>query len=247
MMMTEREGSGSTNISALSLAKLSKIVYYNDEAIQKQKLKAEFKHNDMQLQLEDKFENKFIDSQAALYRINSEEKEEYVLAFRGTDSFRDVMLDVLSLRAPLTGGGCLIKSNEIYYAHAGIYIQFLSLFPRILFILLHRSIKKLYITGHSLGGGLAVLCAIFLENILNPSFGMEIVTFGAPKVVSVALLMKFKEMSGSNISFYCNRGDPIPYFSLKFKSLPKATIMLNRVGCGIINHSISTYISNLED
>jgi triacylglycerol lipase len=99
-----------------------------------------------------------------------------ILAFRGTTSSADAISDFIARQIPypwVSNGGNTHRGFTEIYATARIQI-------------IHAlsqcdSSKRLIITGHSLGGALATLCALDLAN--NTKFAPPIVyTYGAPRV-----------------------------------------------------------------
>ena len=101
-----------------------------------------------------------------------ETQNENIFAFRGTDSFRDVLTDLRITRENLDNG---------VYVHKGFFNQFKVCED---FVLKHlNNDKKIVCTGHSLGGGLATLCAYMLvkNNKVDPD-NISCVTFGSPRV-----------------------------------------------------------------
>jgi hypothetical protein len=70
--------------------------------------------------------------------------------------------------------------------------------------------RSLWITGHSLGGALAMLTAAFLANVQNhPLAGVY--TFGQPRVGDPVFQRRYDETLG-DITFRCvNNCDPVPH------------------------------------
>jgi hypothetical protein len=96
-----------------------------------------------------------------------------VLAFRGTSSLRDARTDIKAQR----------RAWKYGHAHAGFLDAWRSIRSQIINTL-HEfgdNGQQLYVTGHSLGGALANLCAYELE--LAREFSVSnLYTFGAPRV-----------------------------------------------------------------
>lgn len=101
--------------------------------------------------------------------------DEVVIAFRGTQrDYADIMTDLKFRKAKLL----LVKAREMIDVHRGFRDQWLSIKDQ-----LHYAVasiggphQMLSVTGHSLGGALAVLAAVewaWIENV---------VSFGAPRV-----------------------------------------------------------------
>ena len=78
--------------------------------------------------------------------------------------------------------------------------------------------RPLWITGHSLGGALALLAAWrFQRNFLEVD---EIVTFGAPMIGNQAAADAFQKAFAAKISRYVNLEDPVPL-------LPSVSLLAN--------------------
>lgn len=68
--------------------------------------------------------------------------------------------------------------------------------------------RPLWITGHSLGGALALLAAWrFQRNFINVE---EVVTFGAPMIGNDAAAKAFEKEFADRVSRYVNLEDPVP-------------------------------------
>lgn len=103
----------------------------------------------------------------------SEEFKMIVLAFRGTEKdIRDIKTDLRAITVEVDG----------YKIHSGFYAAFENLKNQIEIALknINRDGYALYITGHSLGGALALLATKYLA---SDSVG-ACYTFGSPRVAS---------------------------------------------------------------
>lgn len=98
-----------------------------------------------------------------------------VLAFRGTSDWKDVQTDLTANRVSVGNG-----SGKV---HSGFYQSYASVSEKIKLKLEEVKDLPLYITGHSLGGGLAVVALRFLEkkNGLKDRIA-ACYTFGCPRV-----------------------------------------------------------------
>ena len=97
-----------------------------------------------------------------------------VVVFRGTNKGEasDWATNSWEATLSISGGGI----------HKGFWLAYQSLKPQVLQVLSKIKPKHLWITGHSLGGAMALACAIDLEtNEQMPFDGL--ITFGQPKVV----------------------------------------------------------------
>ena len=103
-----------------------------------------------------------------------------VLAFRGTADLSNWMTDFKGIKVPLTGyptcDGCKI--------HDGFNEAYNVIRPNVLSAVQNlQTIYKrapIYVTGHSLGGALAVLAALDLDQMGNNIAGVY--TYGQPRV-----------------------------------------------------------------
>ncbi|WP_044478809.1 lipase family protein [Paenibacillus antibioticophila] len=105
-----------------------------------------------------------------------ESSEEIIIAFRGTSSAQDWISDFIASqkRYPYLKGPLYTHKGftDIYASSRNKLIASIRKLP---------TSKKLYITGHSLGGALATLCALDLA--ANTSFtSIQLFTFGSPRV-----------------------------------------------------------------
>ena len=123
--------------------------------------------------LTDTFCNPDTDAQAFL--CVHEDRHMAVLAFRGTErSFKDIKTDINAQLISVEFNG------KTALMHSGFYSQFESIGEEIKQALARDEVKdtQLFITGHSLGGALAITAVKFLaSNITGACY-----TFGSPPV-----------------------------------------------------------------
>ena len=98
-----------------------------------------------------------------------------LLAFRGTDSFRDMMSNMQFFKKSV----CM--KNSKLRIHSGFYKSYkeAKIFDRTEKYITDK-IKRIEITGHSYGGALALICAADLARHF-PDIEYEVVVFGAPR------------------------------------------------------------------
>jgi triacylglycerol lipase len=104
-----------------------------------------------------------------------------VVAFRGSTSRRDVRTD---LQARFNVSRVELESRSVRVSvHSGFYAAFAKVEAPLVALLLKTGEKPIYLTGHSLGGALALVASVALA--ANPALGDRIAavyTFGAPRV-----------------------------------------------------------------
>jgi triacylglycerol lipase len=156
-----------------------------------------------------------------------------VVAFRGTedptslDGLKDTLLtDALNL--------LMVPEGRLGtdFAAAGVGARFHQGFIRALALVwdpllaevearLKESDRLLWITGHSLGGALALLSSwLFMRKMIEVH---QVYTFGAPMVGNTKALAAFDKELAGKVFRYCNEKDPIPM-------LPSLSLMANEYG-----------------
>lgn len=154
--------------------------------------------------------------QKQAYIYTSQENRTQILAIRGTDSFKDMVTDV--------------KYVKTYNEELGMYVHrgFNDIATDIWNIVKEDIVDdpewKLYITGHSLGGALAVLCGMFALKAGNASLN-KVVTFGQPKLTNGKGCAVAQELTKDKVVRIANESDiitripyksPITYFNQGF-------------------------------
>ena len=160
----------------------------------------------------------------------------FCISYRGTESFQDVLTDLKISKVPFP----LYRHNiwEAPDVHRGFSRQFESIRePLDLEIEKYlsnfqsgsnsRDKPKVVFTGHSLGGALATLSALYFQ-CKYPDVGISCITFGSPRVGDAQFAKLFNEKV--RISYrYVNDNDPVPCIptSWRFQHV-KGLVWLNQ-------------------
>jgi len=132
-----------------------------------------------------------------------------VIAFRGTGDWRDLLKDIELIQTSYpyaSDSGRTHKGFTELYA-ASVRSQVLRVLKKL------PLTKKLYITGHSLGGALATLCA--LDVAVNTKFKRpRVVTFGSPRVGDESFANTFNRKVFHSFRVV-NGGDWVPHIPLR--------------------------------
>ena len=128
-----------------------------------------------------------------------------VIVFRGTDNKVDWLVNLASTTSPTQNGRI----------HHGFSDAYRPLLPQVESILDKNSIEKVWITGHSLGGALALVSAHDLLD--KPVEIAGVVTFGQPAVAKHDLASHLdRELIGKYARFV-NHEDIVPRVPITFK------------------------------
>ncbi len=119
-----------------------------------------------------------------------------VIVFRGTDDPGDWVVN-LDTRGSETRNGV---------AHRGFFEAYLKLDKQINAILAGTSPKHIWITGHSLGGALAVMCAYELGEKYKMTID-GLITFGQPMVARPMLTSKIEDLLPARYVHFVNERD----------------------------------------
>jgi predicted lipase len=109
----------------------------------------------------------------------------------------------------------LVTQNQDIKVHYGFYTAYLSVRKVIHDRIESEHPEKVIVTGHSLGGGLAVLCALdiqynyFPENLVQPDQVVSY-TYGSPKVGSQDFVNSYNRRVPQTFRIV-NGGDGIPW------------------------------------
>lgn len=123
-----------------------------------------------------------------------------VIAFRGTAGMLDWVTNFkFRQRSSLTG------TEGIHRGFLGAYNNFGE---EIRELLAKRNPKRIWITGHSLGGAMAACCAFDL--LRNDYENLQIVTFGQPRIGNEKLAGYLADKLGNGYLRVMNEADPVP-------------------------------------
>ncbi|OUM69597.1 hypothetical protein PIROE2DRAFT_2465 [Piromyces sp. E2] len=128
-----------------------------------------------------------------------------VFSIRGTLNLKDTLADLVCEYVRWNGG--LIHSGVLKSA---IYF-YKKLFDKLKMIVRDKQPKYLYLTGHSLGAGIAAALTIMLKNVENefeapPGFKIECYCFAPPSVLNIELSKVYDDC----IFSYVNNNDIVP-------------------------------------
>jgi triacylglycerol lipase len=139
-----------------------------------------------------------------------------VIAFRGSSSPQDFLQDAKFDMEPLA----YLRHNSAQPCTVQVHRGFLEDFDALNVAVVNqvrRSLAtfervsphpKIYITGHSLGGALAILCALeFSRQKLSPA---AVITFGQPRVGNATFRDLYNAALGDITHHVVNADDPIP-------------------------------------
>ena len=125
-----------------------------------------------------------------------------ILAVAGTESLKDVEVDFRAGRVPLDDGipldGKEKHAGDKIFVHRGFrdYADVVlsdGLFERLKISLAENPNAKLYLTGHSLGGSVAIVMGLRLVDAGVDKNQFAVITFGSPAVGSKALAKNYKD------------------------------------------------------
>ena len=177
------------------------------------------------------------DTQALCGRVG----EDVVVAFRGSSSVHDWMLNA---NARMNSQGM----------HAGFHEAAESAFPDVMRHIRNvgQDVSKIYLTGHSLGGALAVITGHMLSD--SGVMVEQVVTFGCPRVGSERFV---QTLPRERIRQYVTLADKVPHLPAVLLGFRHASQIQQIVGGGSINldaqaspeifapHSMRTYLAGV--
>jgi len=165
-----------------------------------------------------------------------------IISFAGTNDMLDVLEDIKFIKTKTKYGKVHKGFNDVYL-DLEIYVQ------GVLHNLYSNKPKSIYITGHSLGGAVALLCSI---NFVYRNMVKKVVTFGCPRVGD----RKWKTIYNKTTKFttirYVHGGDIITkipklfyYHVGEYKHIPRKTKTKNY--WGFIRDFFVRKVNNIKD
>lgn len=124
-----------------------------------------------------------------------------VVAFRGTD-FNEVSDWIANLGRSAT-------DTQHGRVHKGFYSAYQSMKQQVDAIVTERDTTHLWVTGHSLGGALALMCAYDLEEVENRRLN-GVITFGQPMVAHQEFADYIDTLFNGRYARFVNRDDIVP-------------------------------------
>ncbi len=177
-----------------------------------------------------------------------------VIAFTGSDSVKDWLNNLKFLHTPYPSA----TQNQNIKVHYGFYTGYLSVRK-----LIHERVEseqpeKVIVTGHSLGGGLATLCALDIQyNFFpeNPDRPEQVVcyTYGSPKVGNQDFVASYNGRVPQTFRIV-NGGDGVPWIPRPWQGYAHVDT-LYRIGGSLLrvtfaagrDHLLPAYRKSLND
>jgi len=127
-----------------------------------------------------------------------------LVSFRGTTNLRDWLTDVQCTKRLLVEEA----NGDQCEVHHGFLDGAESILGDLIRILGGYKNRPLVVTGHSLGGALAILAALELQRM---GFNVEqVYTFGQPRVGNKCFAQLYNVALGDRTFAVANEGDPVP-------------------------------------
>lgn len=129
------------------------------------------------------------------------EPESLIIAFRGTNEPRDFIMDAKFLS----------KRSWVFdadvHVHRGFDAGWFGVANQVISRV--KGIKRIIVTGHSLGGARAILCAAHLYELGLPV--TDVITFGCPRVGNGAFRDYYNTKLHNETLRFEAQGDPVPW------------------------------------
>ncbi|MFW9993125.1 MAG: lipase family protein [Candidatus Odinarchaeota archaeon] len=144
------------------------------------------------------------------YIARDEKKKRIVIAFRGTSSVQDLLTDIIILQTIYPPTRRLFFKPRV---HAGFLEAYKSvkkeIHAHLNTLFSEQGSSRLFVTGHSLGGALATIAAVDLNQTFK--LPVTIYTYGSPKVGNSWFARKFNRKIKDSFRI-ANVDDVIPSY-----------------------------------
>jgi triacylglycerol lipase len=175
----------------------------------------------------------------------------YVI-FRGSESNTDWITNLnLGQEKVYPYAGESSSGAEI---HKGFAAAYFSMRDEILRYFQQSSQQQVIVTGHSLGGALATICAVDLQYNFTGQFGIEVYTYGAPRVGNSGFAESFNRRVPQSYRFVHGMDivPALPRFWQGYRHVEEEYRLgsrwsLNFISQRFIDHRISGYIEKLKE
>ncbi|MEN8261242.1 MAG: lipase family protein [Pseudomonadota bacterium] len=192
--------------NALYLAAASKLAYEDDASTIRQVLGQWGFDQFQDFRWQGKIETEGLDVLADTYGYVCSNPDALVIVFRGTqfDNIRNWLTDAMIRTTPLPNGAGSV--------HKGFWAAFKSAWPEIKVAIGTQHVIKqpVWITGHSLGGALAAMCAAHLRWTANTEI-QGLYTFGQPRVGNYTFATQFSKDLKNRCIRFVNNNDIVPH------------------------------------
>ena len=143
---------------------------------------------------------------------NNSQEQYLSIVFRGTESKTDIFTDLKLFQVFLELPTDYYEYENLPLVHQGFYQQFMSLKPQvenhIEKYIQHNQQNKIVFAGHSLGGALATISALYFS-YRYPDLLISCITLGSPRVGDSLFVQLFNQRIPQSYR-YVNDNDPVP-------------------------------------
>ncbi|KAH8828777.1 alpha/beta-hydrolase [Flagelloscypha sp. PMI_526] len=139
-----------------------------------------------------------------------------VVAHEGTnpDDLISVFNDLEVILVPLKTDQFPLFANSGAEVHNGFQDSFYGgardILRTVQDALISKNSNKVLLTGHSLGGAVAVMDAIMLKQFLDSSIDIKTITFGTPRIGNQEWADLVDQILDTTHIFITNKNDPVP-------------------------------------
>lgn len=208
-----------------------------------------------------------------IFKTISDNKYTYIVAFRGTDDAIDWSSNFSLIKTSVKNPPKSLSIHWPWYTyykeprmHSGFVNAYNSLQQNVYDYFQQENINghlgsdsQIILTGHSLGGALATVCAYDIFTFKEKyKVNISVITFGAPRVCNLASSLILNEMYWERSTRVVNCMDPITLTPLtnSYHCFPLLNLYSNSYWKCFVNldwlprkylHLTSSYISNIQN